>query len=439
MQKSAEEVLAQTFQRLKVASDVREREFDHHEAGVARLNHGSFGSCPSAVQKAQEEWKHKWFKQPDTFVYHQMEDGLLASRTAIARLINAQNVDQVVLLDNATTAASMVAQELVWGFLEGRFHKGDAILLLNHAYGAYRACFEAIAARVGAELISAKIPFPVSSPSHALGFFRDSLAKAREESPGRIIRLAVLDHITSMPSMLLPVKDMVSLCRSYGVEQVFVDGAHAFGSVEVDVQDLDADFYTSNCHKWFFAPEVVAFFHCKPQHLGSLHHPVVSTTHGLGLAAECSWVGTRDYSAQLAIPAAEEFVLREAGGLDALRRLNHDSVLAMGDWLANEWGTACGAPPEMVASMVMVGLPPVLNIQSFDEGLDLRTRLREEFHVEVPMHYVSKEDQESADRITKIPGITAYARVSHQIYNKMEDYVQLRDAINSLVGMCTSK
>ncbi|KAL2634589.1 hypothetical protein R1flu_006068 [Riccia fluitans] len=120
-----------------------------------------------------------------------------------------------------------------------------------------------------------------------------------------------------MPSILLPVKEMVSLCRSHGVEQVLVDGAKALGNVEVDVQEINADFYTSNCHKWFFIPPV-AFFHCKSQHLDRLHHPLVSTTHGEGLAAECAWVGTRDYSAQLAVPAAAEFIQKETGGLEAL-------------------------------------------------------------------------------------------------------------------------
>ncbi|KAL2614055.1 hypothetical protein R1flu_025747 [Riccia fluitans] len=137
----------------------------------------------------------------------------------------------------------------------------------------------------------------------------------------RGIHLAVIDHITSMPSILLPVKEMVSLCRSHGVEQVLVDGAHALGNVE---------------------------------HLDRLHHPVVSTTHGEGLAAERAWVGTRDYSAQLAVSAAEEFIQRENGGLETLRRFNHNSAVAMGNLLANERGTVRGAPAEMAAAMVMI-------------------------------------------------------------------------------------
>lgn len=34
------------------------------------------------------------------------------------------------------------------------------------------------------------------------------------------IKLAILDHITSMPAMVLPVKEMTRLCHEYGVPEV---------------------------------------------------------------------------------------------------------------------------------------------------------------------------------------------------------------------------
>ncbi|KMZ71413.1 hypothetical protein ZOSMA_180G00020 [Zostera marina] len=49
--------------------------------------------------------------------------------------------------------------------------------------------------------------------------------------------------------------------REEGMDQVFVDAAHSMGSVEVDVKDIDADFYTSNLHNWFFCPPSVAFLY----------------------------------------------------------------------------------------------------------------------------------------------------------------------------------
>ena len=62
--------------------------------------------------------------------------------------------------------------------------------------------------------------------------------EAATANSGRVA-LAVLDHVTSMPSMVLPIKRLVALCHSFGVP-VFVDGAHAVGNVEVDVQNIGA-------------------------------------------------------------------------------------------------------------------------------------------------------------------------------------------------------
>lgn len=411
---------------------IRARQFAHHRKGVARLNNGSFGSCPALVQAAQAELKAQHLKQPDAFFNYDLEIDTNISRAAIAEMIGADSVDEVVLLDNVTTAVAMLAQDLVWDFVEGRFQKGDAVLLLNFAYGAVKACFEGIISKAGGRVVYAKIPFPVSSASQILECFQKSLDELTDENPGMVIRFAIIDHITSMPAVLLPVREMVTLARRHGVEQVFVDGAHALGNVSINVREIDADYYSSNLHKWFFTPPTVAFFHCKPQHRSRLHHPVVSSQYGKGLDAECYWTGTRDYSAILAIPSAVEFV-KELGGVDLVRTFNHNSVLTVGKMLAREWRTVVGAPPDMVSSMVMVGVPPALNIRSFEQGLELRTLLRQTFHVEVPLHYVPDEDQQLADQVSQCPGIKAYVRVSHQLYNTMEDYYALRDAINSLV------
>lgn len=218
--------------------------------------------------------------------------------------------------------------------------------------------------RAGARLFEYKLPFPVASNEHILSSFEAALQKEKADHPTTTIRLAVLDHITSMPSIILPIQELVNLCRKYGVEQVFVDGAHAIGNTDIDVQDIDADYYVANVHKWLFAPPVVAFFHSKPHHLARLHHPVVSHSYGTGLLNESYWVGTRDYSAFLAVPAAIKFVKDFFGDVNTYKKSNHDKVVEMAEMLTAAWGTCLGAPPELFASMAMVGLPSKLNIHS---------------------------------------------------------------------------
>lgn len=121
---------------------VIQREFAHHHPGVARLNNGSFGSAPRRVLDDQAEWNVQWLRHPDAFCWGPLSNGFLAARQGLAELIGDPDVEEVVLLENATTGAAIVAVDCMWGFLEGRFERGDGIVMFDSTYGAVKKCFQ---------------------------------------------------------------------------------------------------------------------------------------------------------------------------------------------------------------------------------------------------------------------------------------------------------
>ncbi|KAG9459971.1 hypothetical protein H6P81_004479 [Aristolochia fimbriata] len=420
--------------KLKSSSPITEpeirTEFSHHDPRVARINNGSFGSCPASVIAAQNLWQRLFLQQPDDFYFNRLKSSIFESRAVIKDLVNAEDVSDISIVDNATTAAAIVLQQIGWAFSEGRFQKGDAVVMLHYAYGAVKKSIQAYVARAGGFVIEVELPFPVQSDEQIVLEFRKALDKGK--SNGRKVRLAVIDHITSMPTVLIPVKELTRICREEGVDQVFVDAAHAIGNVDIDVKEIGADFYTSNLHKWFFCPPSVAFLYCKKSSsLADLHHPVVSHEYGNGLAVESAWIGTRDYSAQLVVPSVIDFVNRFEGGIEGIRKRNHEEVVKMGEMLAESWGTPLGTPPEMCSSMIMVGLPASLGISSEKDTLKLRTHLRKKFEIEVPIYYQAPKDVENG--MSKNNYVTGYARISHQVYNVVDDYHRFREAINQLI------
>ncbi|KAF8038586.1 hypothetical protein BT93_B1194 [Corymbia citriodora subsp. variegata] len=400
-------------------------EFAHHDPSVARINNGSFGCCPASVIAAQQQWQLKYLRQPDSFYVNELKKGILESRTVIKNLINAEDVNEVSIVDNVTTAAAIVLQQVAWAFAEGKFQKGDAAVILHYAHGAIKKSVEAYVARAGGQVIEVQLPFPVSSREEIISEFRKALESGKAD--GKKVRLAVIDHVTSMPSVVIPLKELVKICREEGVDQVFVDAAHGIGCVDLDMKEIGADFYTSNLHKWFFCPPALAFLYCRksPRSL-DLHHLVVTHEYGNGLALESAWVGTRDYSPQLVVPSVWEFVNRFEGGIDGIKKRNHEAVVKMGEMLAKAWETNLGCPPDMCGSMIMVGLPARLEISSDADTVKLRNHLRESFGIEVPIYYQSPREDE-------VGPVTGYARISHQVYNKEEEYYKFRDAINKLV------
>ena len=56
------------------------------------------------------------------------------------------------------------------------------------------------------------------------------------------IKLAIFDHITSASAVKLPIKAIAEVCRQNNVISV-VDGAHAPGQLELQVESFGVDVY----------------------------------------------------------------------------------------------------------------------------------------------------------------------------------------------------
>lgn len=84
----------------------------------------------------------------------------------------------------------------------------------------------------------------------------------------------------------------------------------------------------------------------------------------------------------------------------------------------------------------MVGLPSKLHVSSEDDAMRLRSHVRDKYGVEVPIYYRAPKNGESeteSEPRDEHGLITGYARISHQVYNRIEDYYKFRDAINRII------
>lgn len=93
------------------------------------------------------------------------------------------------------------------------------------------------------------ITFPVNS-GEILKRIRDTLEEGT--------RLALFGHIPSNYPIIMPVEEMVKLCHRKGVP-VLIDGAHALGSLPLNLAALKADYYVANAHKWLACPKVIFY------------------------------------------------------------------------------------------------------------------------------------------------------------------------------------
>ena len=128
-----------------------------------------------------------------------------------------------------------------------------------------------------------------------------------------VIDNAILDHITSPSALVLPLKKMIEECRKRGV-LVLVDGAHAPGQVEINLEELRPDFYTGNFHKWVFTPRGCAILWVHKDHHDWCTPLVTSHMYNKGFQLEYGVQGTRDDTPYFLVPDSIQFY-KDVGGM----------------------------------------------------------------------------------------------------------------------------
>jgi isopenicillin-N epimerase len=405
---------------------VASRTFDRSpwllEPGISFLNHGSFGACPAPVLEAQRAWRERMEAEPVRFLDRELEGHLDEVRRELATFLNA-DPDGIAFVPNATTAVSTVLSSL-------RFQPGDELIAGSHEYNATLNALRAAAARDGARVVIARIPFPIHDPAEVIDAYVDAVTPRT--------RLALVSHVTSTTALVLPVESLVRELDRRGVETL-VDGAHAPGMIAVDLGRLGAAYWTGNGYKWLCGPKGAAILHVRADVRSRIHPLVISHAANTtrrdrsSYRLEFDWTGTYDPSAVLALPAA----IRYVGGLDqdgwsGFMAANASLARGARDTLCDALDIPPPAPDALLGSMVSIPLPRLAPTQAAAERL--QTALFAEDRIEVPILpfpvAAALEGGAAPESVV--------VRVSAQRYNQPAEYARLADALVSRIGSRSS-
>lgn len=382
---------------------------------ITYLNHGAFGSCPRPVLQFQQSLRERLERRPMQFLVRDLEPLLDEARSVLASFVGAAP-DDLVFVPNATAGVNTVLRSLP-------FSEGDEILVTDHEYNATRNAVNYVAERIGASVVVAEVPFPLSGPDEII---QAVLAKVTSKT-----RLAVLDHVTSQTGLLFPIERLIQELSARGVETL-IDGAHAPGMVPLKLAELGATYYTGNCHKWLCAPKTAGFLYVQHDRQDAIRPLIIShganspRTDRSGFLIEFAWAGTSDPSAYLSVPEAIRLMEKLLpGGWDEVMRRNHTLVVAARDLLCDRLAIPPPCPPEMLGSLAALPIADAPIDVPYQSPLfldPLQEMLLRDHHTEAP--------------VIPWPGFPKrILRVSAQLYNSLPQFERLAELLATTPGI----
>ncbi len=160
-----------------------------------------------------------------------------SARDTVKNFINAASREEIVFTSGATASVNLVA----FSFGEAFIGEGDEVIVTEAEHHSDIVPWQMLCLRKGAAL---KV-LPVDDSGHLKVEELKSLISPRT-------KIMAVTHISNVLGLVNPVKEIVAECHAKGVA-VLVDGAQGIVHQNVDVQDMDCDFYVFSGHKMFAA------------------------------------------------------------------------------------------------------------------------------------------------------------------------------------------
>ena len=160
-----------------------------------------------------------------------------STREVVREYINAGSRKEIIFTSGTTGSINLVA----FSFGEVFVGEGDEIIVTEEEHHSNIVPWQMLCQRKGATL---KV-LGVDDEGHLKVNELENLITDRT-------KLVAVTHISNVPGIINPVKEIVNICHSKGCP-VLVDGAQGIVHENVDVQDLDCDFYAFSGHKIYAA------------------------------------------------------------------------------------------------------------------------------------------------------------------------------------------
>jgi cysteine desulfurase/selenocysteine lyase len=169
------------------------------------------------------------------FLANEATEAYEGARETVQRFLNAERKEEIIFTRNATEAINLVA----YTFGRERIKAGDEIVLSIMEHHSNIVPWHFLRERYGAVIKWA----PIDEDGN---FLIDEFEKLL----GPRTKMVAITQMSNALGTVVPVKEVVKRARARGIP-VLVDGAQGAVHLDVDVRDIDCDFYVFTGHKLY--------------------------------------------------------------------------------------------------------------------------------------------------------------------------------------------
>ncbi len=359
------------------------------------LNNGSFGATPLSVIEEFEFFYRKLELSPVRFFSQDYFELLENAKIALSEFVGC-NSNQLVFTDNASSGVNTLLNSILQNIKKG------SILYTDHSYPSVLNSIGYYSDLFGFERNCIHIPFPDVDKNMILEIFDKHLNDD--------ISICVLDHVSSPTAIVFPIKEICIMARERGIITL-VDGAHAPGLLDLNINELNCDLYTGNCHKWLFAPKNVAMIWVGDELISNIKPLNIANFYHDDYQKAFSWSGTKNLSAVFSVPRAIDFY--RSIGVEDSRNYIYQLRRDVEHVINNELRTST-PDDELLSAMCSFVYPKQDYSLSKELPFELSKHYFDKYKIEIPF---------------MIQNGKLLFRISCQVFNYFDEYLHLLDAI----------
>ncbi|EAC2629095.1 cysteine desulfurase [Listeria monocytogenes] len=180
-------------------------------------------------------------------------DAYESARGKVAKFIHAREVAEIIFTRGTTSAINLVVDS----YAEANIEAGDEIVISYLEHHSNLIPWQQLVKRKGAVLKYIELEEDGTI----------SVEQAKK-TIGEKTKIVALAHVSNVLGTITPIKEIAAIAHQFGAV-ILVDGAQAVPHMEVDVVDLDADFYAFSGHK-MMAPTGIGALYGKRELLDAM-------------------------------------------------------------------------------------------------------------------------------------------------------------------------